>query len=115
MKLIDRKTLLQMPKGTVFAKKTQIFEETSPILVLGECLKNDFFYVNISSFSYGNGSIDTCDAFWSLEKNLGENIEMELWEGRDGMFDDEEMYYVFSKDEVQQMVDELTEALKTGY
>lgn len=115
MKLISKRILLQMPKGTVFAKKTRVFTETSPILVLGDCSDRDFYYINISSFCFGESDLDTDDAFFALDRSMGRNIEMELCVSRDGLFDDDEMYYVFSKKEVEQMIDVLTEALKVGY
>ena len=104
-----------MSKGTVFAKKTNVFTETCPVLVLGDCYSRGFCYVNVSSFHFGEDYRDTDDAFFALEENVVDNIEMELLGSRDGLFDDDEMYYVFSKNEVQQMVNVLTEALKTAY
>lgn len=115
MKLIDKKTLLQMPRGTVFAKKSQTCCETNPVLVLRNCMARDFTYVNVSSFDFGKSYTENDEAFFTLEEKPGTSIEMHLSEQRDGLFEDDEMYYVFSKNEVQQMIDVLTGALKTGY
>lgn len=115
MKLINKKDLLQMPKGTVFAKKSTVFCVTNPILVLRDCMDRDFTYVDVSSFDFGNSYTETDEAFFTLEEKSGTSIEMYLSEQRDGLFEDDEMYYVFSKNEVQQMIDVLTGALKTGY
>lgn len=115
MKLIDKKTLLQMPRGTVFAKKSQTHCETNPILVLRDCLERDFTCVDVSNFCTGRDWTENDDAYLKLEDQPGINIEMHLSEYRDGLFNDDEMYYVFSKNEVRQMIDVLTEALKTGY
>ena len=115
MKLVNRKEFLQMPKGTVFAKKTSVTTETCPVQVLVRTFDDDFMSVDITSFSYWKDGLDTGDAFYRMEVNPSESFEMELGIERDGLFEDEEQYYIFSRNEVQQMVDVLTQALKDGY
>lgn len=115
MKLVNRQELLQMPKGTVFAKKDETFMQTIPIMILGDCFENDFTYIDLSSFYYGGSSEDSCNAYFYLEDELGQSLEMELAELRDGLFQDDEMYYILSKNEVQQIIDALTKSLKSAY
>ena len=115
MKLINRKEFLQMPKGTVFAKKEIMTPHTFLVQVLVRTFDDDFMSVDITSFAYWKDGLDTADAFYRMEVNPSESFEMELGITRDGLFEDEEQYYIFSRNEVQQMVDVLTQALKDGY
>ena len=104
-----------MPKGTVFAKKEIMTPHTFLVQVLVRTFDDDFMSVDITSFSYWKDGLDTADAIYRMEENPSESFEMELGITRDGLFEDEEQYYIFSRNEVQQMVDVLTQALKDGY
>ena len=66
-------------------------------------------------FAGVEADFQTDDAIYRMEVNPSESFEMELGIERDGLFEDDEQYYIFSRNEVQQMVDVLTQALKDGY
>ena len=111
MRLVDRKTFLGMPIGTIFCKKSykNVLGIISSIQVLTDVGRNDFNSIDLgcwhpkdSDFSEG----------WVRVQDEGETIEMELSDMRDGLYDESEMYYIFSKDEIQQMVEVLIDALK---
>ena len=111
MILVDRKTFLGMPIGTVFSKcpDNRVYGIISSIQVLTNVGKCDFSSVDIGCWHPKEG--DFADA-WSSVLDDKKAVEMELSDMRDGLYDESEMYYIFSKDEVQQMVNLLTDALK---
>ena len=52
-----------------------------------------------------------------MERNLGKEVPFDYSYGRDGMFetDDEVGYAIFSRAEVEMMISELQQALRTAY
>lgn len=117
MKIVDRKTFLQMPEGTVFCKigKNDCFI-SEPCVKHEPLCGNDFFNTGISDFMFGNGSDDFTEAIFAMQQDPTKEYEMELWGGRDGYFEGSEIrFLIFSKSEVQQMIELLQEALKNGY
>lgn len=109
MKLVDRKNFLGMPIGTVFCKCTngKAFGITSSIQVLTDIGKCDFNSIDLGCWHPRKG--DLADGWIGVCE--GKSIEMELSDMRDGLYDESEMYYIFSKNEVEQMIETLTEAL----
>lgn len=110
MKLVERNTFLGMPIGTVFCKciDDNVLGIASSIQVLTDVGKCDFSSVDLGCWhpknnEFAEGWISVCE---------GNAIEMELSDMRDGLYDKTEKYYIFSKEEVQQMVEALTGALE---
>lgn len=110
MKLVDRKTFLGMPIGTIFCKCSykNVLGIISSIQVLTDVGRNDFNSVDLGCWHPKDSDFN--EGWVSVQE--GEVIEMELSDMRDGLYDESEMYYIFSKDEIQQMVELLTDALK---
>lgn len=107
MRLVDRKTFLSMPKGTVFMKKSRVYFGLDIPCVLEWTSENDYGYTQLNGFM---GSDDFLDDLIAIEK--GAEIEMRLAEERDGMYDREEQYYILLKSEIQEMIDILTKAIR---
>lgn len=130
MKIVDRKTFLEMPEGTVFCKIQfraptpeehaysksgwdSSFDIENPI-IKGETWGNDFLYCGVGDFLPKEG--DWMDVLHDICDHPGKEVPFEMTGGRDGHFDDTHVYFaIYSRDEVQQMIDELNEALKTAY
>ena len=54
-------------------------------------------------------AMDICD-------HLGKEVPFEMAGGRDGFFDDTHVHFaIYSREEVQEMINELQESLKTAY
>jgi hypothetical protein len=114
MRIVDRKTFLAMPDGTLFSKfEPNIFEDLQ-IKSGGPALHNDFFYTGIKDAIDNAGSSDFSD---QLEKARTEEIPMDFDAiGRDGCFDDSDTFFaVWSATDVQKLIVRLTQALQTGY
>ena len=130
MKIIDRKTFLSMPPGTVFCKiqfrpptpdehaynksgwdSSFSIEDPS---IKGETCGNDFFYAGVGDFQAKEG--DPMDVLQDICDNLGKDVPFEMAGGRDGFFDDTHVHFaIYSREEVQEMVNELQSALKEAY
>lgn len=134
MKIVDRKTFLSMPEGTVFCKiQTHcatkddncisdfgwdyVFGLTSP-KIKGESFGDDFYVQGLGDMSPigGKCSDDYFDALYDMSKDQNKEIPFELCGGRDGLYETNNVQFaIFSKDEVEEIIRELQTALKKGY
>lgn len=132
MKIVDRKTFMQMPKGTVFCKFPRFNEATrsydgylfgisEPYVKMEDTDEDsvDFCAMGIGSGLEPIGSTgdnDTDDILTDMERNPGKEVAFEYSCGRDGMYEGDEVgFAVFSRDEVVLMVRTLRKSLATAY
>lgn len=126
MKLVDRKTFLSLPAGTIFCKfplndkgdaHWRTFGISTPS-IKGDSISDIDFYTCAlgEGLSPKDSSLDYLDTLIDMQNNLGKEIPFELSGGRDGMFDDENIgFMIFSKEEVQEMIKELQECITKAY
>lgn len=128
MKIVDRKTFLQMPPGTVFCKFPRfdkdgssssklLFSVQNP-MILDESIAIDFFYTDFGSMTpiEGTNDIEDTEILMDMERNMGKEVPFEPFSSRDGLYEGDEVgFAVYSRDEVQTMIDLLQEALNKGY
>lgn len=106
MKVVDRKTFLTLPAGTVFCRGGKWhFGELS---VKGDSLSNDWSY-------WSPGWIDVDDwgdAIPKFEEMLetGSSHPGNTAEGRDGRFDDADLFLVFEKADLEFLISRLQNA-----
>ena len=132
MKIVDRKTFLAMPEGTVYCKiqfrdptsKEQAyskdgwdssFDIENPSIKGETCSSsNDFFTCGIGELQAKEG--DPIDVLQDICEHPGKEVPFEMVSGRDGLYDDTHVYFaIYSRDEVQEMIDELQKALTQAY
>ena len=131
MKIVNRQQFLQMPEGTVYCKIQfrgplpnehayasngwdASFGIEDPSIKGENCGTNDFFTCGIGDFQAKEGDIN--DVLFDICENIGKEVPFEMVGGRDGFFDDTHVYFaIYSREEVEQMISELQEALKTAY
>ena len=115
MKIVNRKTFLSMPEGTVFSKyEPCIFGN---LMIKGETTKsgNDFWAQGITGAIKSDSSEERFDILLAKGKT-GESIEMDFeCEGRDGLYGEEELFAVWEIRDVKALVKRLEEALVDGY
>lgn len=132
MKIVDRKTFMQMPKGTVFCKFPRFNENTRSyegypfsigepqikMLDTGKDAK-DFYSLHIGSDLLPVGyesDLDKDDTLMDMERNPGKEVPFEYDYGRDGFYEGDEVgFAIFSRSEVQEMINVLQQALEDGY
>jgi hypothetical protein len=111
MKIYRRDEFLKLPAGTIFAKgKPQYFESLS---VKADSLPNDFVYRQLVWFeSHG----DTGDEFdlglrFDAMVEIGASFPMEQSYGRDGCFDNDDLFLVYERADLLELRGVLDEAL----
>ncbi len=131
MKIIDRETFKRMPKGTVFCKFPRLDERTRTYCkypfsiqiqkpcVLSGPLDADFGYTPVGSLEACAADDDSSNMaiLVDMERHPGKEYPFEHWTGRDGMYEENDQvgFAIYSRQEVQQMIDLLQQALKDGY
>lgn len=118
MKIIDRKTFMSLPSGTVYAKYApQYFQE---ICIKGDSIiGNDGGYIDWFEQTIlqveSECSDHQSDILWSAEEE-GRSFALDLdYEGRDGLFEDGEKFAVYETQDVKQLIARLGRALVEGY
>ena len=128
MKLVERQYFLKLPAGTVYCKFPLTDKGDANKMLIGisaPCIKgdtvgsNDFYSCTLGETlqpKEANDSVAYFNIFFDMQKNLAKEVPFELTGGRDGMFDDENVgFMIFSKEEVQEMINELQDCLKKAY
>ncbi|MES2902846.1 MAG: hypothetical protein V4696_01550 [Pseudomonadota bacterium] len=110
MKIVDRATFLALPSGTIFAKYAPCyFEELS---VKGDSLETDFIYQGLvtPNFTTANDSGEWGEALqWIEEGNPSPPLDFDMM-GRDGCFDDKQLFAVWEDDDVEVLILRLIKA-----
>ena len=102
MKIVDRKTFIAMPPGTVFSKyEPCVFGD---LLIKGDSLPNDFCYQQIADAIDCSGSGDYEDKLF-LSQETGSSLEMDFdCQGRDGCFDEGQLFAVWERGDVKALI-----------
>ena len=131
MKIVDRKSFLAMPEGTVYCKIQfrnptpeerayskngwdSTFDIEAPSIKGETCSSNDFYTCGIGEEQAKEG--DPLEVLQDICDHPGKEVPFEMVGGRDGHYDDTHIYFaIYSRDEVQEMIDELQKALTQAY
>jgi len=111
MRIVGLDDFLLLPAGTVFAKyRPQIFGE---LCVKGDSISesSDFFYRPIwEPYAYSSGELH--DVLVAAEGRKAEvQIDTDCWQ-RDGLYEYDQLFAVFSGDEVAKIAESLVAAAK---
>ena len=111
MKIVDRKTFMSLPAGTVFSK----YEPVSlfgTLCVKGDSLSSDFYYQDITG-PVDASSAGECHEVMLAAEVSGESIPLDFHcECRDGLFDYQQMFAVWEATDVLGLIDRLHESMK---
>lgn len=116
MKLLTKKEFLKLQDGTVYFEKVKPIDECYPCYFGSLCIKGesigDVDFVSTDLNSPNLSPICHEDDYESFERmDRGENLKIDFrYAGRDGMYDDTDMYYVLDKEDVKSLLDVITEA-----
>lgn len=125
MKIVDRETFMKMPRGTVFCKFPRFNPTTraySDKAIFGiedpKILCNtsgvDFTYIAPGWMNPTDG--DTFAVLMDMESHLGDEHSFEHVSSRDGLYEGNEVgFAIYSRNEVEQMIEMLRQALHDGY
>ncbi len=113
MRIVSRAEFLTLPAGTVFSKyKPSVFGD---LQIKGASnAYNDFWYQQIVDSLDCEGSHEFFDLLEESEKT-GRSLLMDFeTETRDGMFDDEQLFSVWEREDVMSLINRLLQAVLTS-
>jgi hypothetical protein len=109
MRIVDRKTFLKLHAGITYSKYEPCV--LGPIEIKGDTLRADFFSQQISDAVACESSEDFYDILLDAEKN-GTNFDMDFnCEGRDGMYDEDQLFAIWGDDDVRALINRLAETI----
>lgn len=117
MKIVNRTTFLAMPEGTVYAKyQPSIFEglciKGDTISRLDDGVAIDWFYQDIGADAIESHDSGEWGALLEESELTGRELEMDYdMQGRDGCFEDDQLFAVLSKKDVAQLIERLQRCL----
>jgi hypothetical protein len=113
MKIVNREQFLALPAGTLFSKyEPQYFE---PLSIKGDTWTNDFLVQEIHDAVDASGSEEFGNIL-DLAVEHGYTFKLDLdCMGRDGCFAENQLFAVWEKQDVEQLIARLTRALAEGY
>jgi hypothetical protein len=108
MRIINRKEFLSMPKGTVYSH--YVPQVADGLMVKYETLTNDWVYQDLLFNVAGETSEEASEKLTDAEER-GASFILDLHCGsRDGMYDDNQLFMVYEKEDVKRLIKKLIEA-----
>ena len=112
MKIVDRKNFLKLPRGTLFQKyQPHIFEN---IQIKKSSTNIDYIFQDLPEIYLKSSE----EMFAILENAIKTGCSFQLdfaCSTRDGMFEEEQLFAVWEKKDVEALISRLKIALRDGY
>ncbi len=105
MKIVNKKEFLTLPENTVYSNFSP-GDSITGLFVKGQSLKNDWFYEDIIDFN----NYETSNERYAKIEEMQKNVEHEQDYGcqqRDGMYEDEQYFLVYTGKDVEQLINKL--------
>lgn len=112
MKIVNRETFLALPEGILFAKyEPNVFED---LCIKGETWGNDFLVQQITDAIAYQGSDDFGDRL-DESQSTGCSLPMDFNRlGRDGCFDDDQLFAIWERADVEALIARLAQTLEAS-
>jgi hypothetical protein len=112
MKIMNRKAFLTLPAGTVYAKYSSLGCWGDLAVKMDSTRHDDWYHYDLLN---GWGGCDNSDQFMDkvrqCEKGQAELRNDLECEGRDGLFEEDELFVVYDRTDILQLVNKLQELL----
>ena len=110
MKLMHKKDMLKLNHEVVFHHYTGAFPEDLNIFC-NSCGARDFIYQQLIGSFDSRGSDHSMDMIYMAKEDDKYEIPVDYeYQSRDGMFEDDDRYYVLSKGDLKKLIDRLKSA-----
>lgn len=112
MKIVNKKTFMATPAGTVFARYRPV--DFGEICIKGDNVPNsssDFYCQTLISID----ALDIGEVLELTEKSIEEGTSFNLdlhYEGREALYDDKELFAIWEHKDLEQLIDRLKEAFE---
>lgn len=112
MKIVNLEKFRELPVGTIYSK----YEPCVLIGLMskGETWEVDFLYDDLIANVECDSSEDMFDKCNKMEK--GESIGLDFdFTGRDGMFEDDQLFAIYEKVDIEKFIDKLNRCIESAY
>jgi hypothetical protein len=113
MRIINRQEFLKMSAGTVYCKYQPCY--FGELCVKGDSIPSDFYTGELTcSPSVIANWVNSDDIFDMLDRyqKTGESFDLDLeGDGRDGLYDENQLFAIYEPKDIQQLIDKLTKLL----
>jgi hypothetical protein len=107
MRIVDRRTFLALPANTLYSEYAPSW--FGPLMIKGDTWQNDFLTQQIADAIDCNGSGEFMEKL-DAAQDTGLNLEMDFsCYGRDGLFNDDQLFAVWSGEDVRKLIKRLEE------
>lgn len=111
MKIITRAEMLKMPKGTVYSYyEPCCFRELEIKADEPGNYENDWLFDSLIGAVKNDSSGDYSEKCTLMEAGDSQEVDFE-YTGRDGLFEDEQLYAVYEKEDVEALIKRLQKTL----
>lgn len=112
MRIVKRAEFLAMPPQTLFSKyRPCVFDD---LMIKGETWGNDFLYQQIIDAVKARDSGEFADILFKSAED-GSSFELDFdCQGRDGMFDADQLFAVWERKDVEALITRLQTVLGKG-
>lgn len=108
MKIVDLKTFRALPEGTLYSKYKPI--SFDGLMIKGETWESDFLYQDL----VGNLDAESSEKFHKqcekAEAGISVSLDFHVM-GRDGLFDEDQLFAVYEKDDLAGLIARLKECV----
>lgn len=110
MRIINRIEFLKLPENTLYMSyEPQIYGDLEIKL---ESLQNDFYVEYLHGFIEGTNCSGTNSEAHDYAEKTGETFIFSETSGRDGCFDDDQLFAVYDNEDIIQLINKLAKCLK---
>jgi len=111
MKIVNKKEFLKLPENTIYCSFDKNNFAFNGFAVKLESLENDWYYMDLTDFDNWDDSEERIE---NIQKMITEGKEYPLslnCSSRDGMFEDDEMFCIYDKYDVERIMSVLSESI----
>lgn len=112
VRIVNLKEFRELPEGTIFAKYEPCVVENPQIK--GDTWEVDFLCTDLMFYPKSTGTSSLIAAFDEAERGASVPLEVDGY-GRDGCFEDGQLFAVYEKADMEQLIEELQTCLKIAY
>lgn len=115
MRVVDRETFLNHPEGTIYAKGKPLYWEALSVkfeTLHHDGVPRDWFYLDPCWVRSKVGEDASCEMMRAFDDGLSRPMEDAV--SRDGCFDEDEVFLVFERDDLQVLQGFITKALEVA-
>jgi hypothetical protein len=113
MRIVDRKAFLSLPPNTLYCKYSSLGSYGDVCIKTGVSGRNDWYYSELTGWVVGVENSQEYFNTMQLAEKEGKEFRFDLnIEARDGLYEEDEMFAVFDKEDISRMINKLNQLIK---